>query len=542
MSYELVISPAGRLSVQSTGVESSGNAQRTARRKDADLLANLTQAFRQGNGPGLFQLAAAPSEEKSDATQSPSVQYWRKFGIRFIEQVCLALVDATDGSNSVPSPSDAELASLVLNVPPMRGAEYVSRDLLSHLWHDVDDWFKQELHESKQSVSEFLEQRYPSWHQVGRVCFHLAENRRDRDYPFAFLATYAPSGFENTNKNARYQPLSQALRQYAGNKNKHALVKLLSPIQATAESNAFLRELTESGDIYEPLAWSPPEAYEFLKAVPLMEEHGITVRLPDWWKKRPRPRVGVTIGEAKQKTLDVNALLDFRIQVVLGEEELSPDEIRSLLNGDDGLVMLKGRWVEVDRDRLQQALDHWKTVERDAVDGISFRDGMRLLAGAPADLGETSLDPGQQDWAFVDAGAWLGQLLSDMRSPQQLDLARPGKALKATLRHYQVTGVNWLTYLSNLGLGACLADDMGLGKTIQVVSLLLILKRQAVTNPSLLVLPASLLGNWKAEFEKFAPTLSARFVHSSVTTKGEIAAIAKDPAKAFATADVVVTT
>lgn len=192
------------------------------------------------------------------------------------------------------------------------------------------------------------------------------------------MATYAPVTV-NRGKRIQHQPLSKALQQYAGAKNRHAFVKLLSPIQTATESSEFLRELVESGDIYEPLAWSPSEAYQFLKNFPIMEQSGIAVRLPDWWKKRPRPRVGVTIGEAKQKKFDADGMLDFRIQIALGEGELTDDEIDSLLNGDDGLVLIKGQWVEVDRDRLQQA------IEEDAVDGVSFSDGMRLVTGVPVD-------------------------------------------------------------------------------------------------------------------------------------------------------------
>jgi SNF2 family DNA or RNA helicase len=89
--------------------------------------------------------------------------------------------------------------------------------------------------------------------------------------------------------------------------------------------------------------------------------------------------------------------------------------------------------------------------------------------------------------------------------------------LRGELRPYQQTGVHWLRFLTRLGLGACLADDMGLGKTIQVIALLLHLKsdRASSARPSLLIVPASLIGNWKSELSRFGPSLSVRIAHPS---------------------------
>ncbi len=174
--------------------------------------------------------------------------------------------------------------------------------MLVGLWNELDGWFRDELNASKQSLSVFLQRRAPLWHQVGRVCFHLAENRRDPDYPFAFMATYAPSTLGN-GKKIQYQPLSKALQQYAGAENKDALIKLLSPIQLASESSELVGQLVSSGDVYAPLAWTPREAYQFLKDVPFMEQSGITVRLPDWWKKRPRPRWGLRLATHSRNDL-----------------------------------------------------------------------------------------------------------------------------------------------------------------------------------------------------------------------------------------------
>jgi non-specific serine/threonine protein kinase len=133
-------------------------------------------------------------------------------------------------------------------------------------------------------------------------------------------------------------------------------------------------------------------------------------------------------------------------------------------------------------------------------------------------------------------------VLRDLRSPDNLKALQPGTGLKATLREYQETGVGWLAFLSELGLGACLADDMGLGKTIQVLALLMALKKKRGTKPSLLVVPASLLANWKSEIQRFAPTLRARFVHPSETPKDELTRMAEHPDQAVEGTDVVLTT
>jgi non-specific serine/threonine protein kinase len=197
----------------------------------------------------------------------------------------------------------------------------------------------------------------------------------------------------------------------------------------------------------------------------------------------------------------------------------------------------------VDRDKLREVLDHWKAVEARAGDeGLSFLEGMRLLAGAggPGGAGaEIGGEAAAAEWTTVAAGEWLDHLLADLQRPEGNREADPGKDLKGTLRPYQRAGVAWLWLIARLRLGACLADDMGLGKTIQVLSLLLLLKRKGARGPHLLVVPASLLGNWRAEAERFAPGLRLVVVHPSAMSAAEIA---DAPAGALDGADVVLTT
>ena len=406
----------------------------------------------------------------------------------------------------------------------MTGAEYLSVEVLVALWQELDAAFAIELAESKCGIQEFLKRRNPAWNLVGRVHFNLAENRKDPAAPFAFLATYTTR--LTADRKAQHLPLGKALSEYAGAANKDRLLSLLLPVQRASATCPWLKTLVEAGEIFHPLRWTPTEAIQLLREVPQLESAGVVVRMPATWRanRPPRPQVSAKIGGKAPAGLGQNALLDFQMEVTLEGERLTPAEIRQLLENVDGLALVRGRWVEVDRERLSRMLDHFREVERTAADnGLSFREAVRLLAGADVVAGDASPDA-RAEWSQVVAGPWLAETLRGLRSPEGLARIDPGADLNATLRPYQQVGVRWLYLLAKLALGACLADDMGLGKTIQVLSLLLILKRQTAgpSQPTLLVAPASLLGNWAAEIERFAPGLKVLMAHPSALPAREL--------------------
>ena len=461
-------------------------------------------AFAQSESSGLIAIGG----KKLDGAADASVIFWKDFSGRFIRALC----HIPDGEGfEIVQPSSSELTECILNAPPMRGAEYLSPDVLMAVWKRLEAWTREQLPRTG-GLSGFLEKHAPLWSRVGRITFHLAENKGDPEYPFAFMATYA-SGLSQAGR-VKQLPLGTALKEYAGANNKPMLIKLLSPIHAAAQQSALIKDLVKTGDIFHPLVWLPEEAYEFLKSVPVFEESGLLVRLPDWWKKKNRrPQVSITIGEKKQSSLGINALLDFSLAVTLDGQRLSRAELDALLAGGDGLVLLRGQWVEVDREKLQQALTHWESIEQNGQ--ISFAEGMRLLAGAPANLKSESDMEEHREWAFTQPGEWLAETLEQLRNPQGMI---PPKTLNAKLRPYQEAGLNWLWFCARTGLGACLADDMGLGKTIQVLAALLRKKQEAAdSSPALLIVPASLIGNWKREAARFAPSLNLSIVHRSET-------------------------
>ena len=497
---------------------------------DNKIAVRLVEAFAQSSGHGLILLGT----REIGQPLPPVFVWWRDFAARYVNGLCLL---SSDASLTEPSLSEGELATLVLTAPMMPGGEYINQNVLKALWEEVCMVFANLLTASGMNLQAFLKSLNPAWNLVGRVHFNLAENRQDPELPFAFLATYT-TGL-SAKATAQHIPLGQALREYSGAENRSKLLSLLVPVQRAAELCGWLKAMIDAREIFHPLRWGVEEAVRFLASVPDLESAGVVVRMPATWRaNRPaRPRVTATIGTITPSTTGFNGLLDFQMDVMLEGEPLTEEEIAALLAGTEALVLLRGEWVEVDRERLKYAMQQFKEVETLAAEnGLSFAEAMRMLAGAT--IVDDDRNDTVADWSDVTAGPWFAKTLKALRNPDGASVD-PGPALKGKLRPYQKAGVQWMHLLSGLGLGACLADDMGLGKTIQVLSLLLVQGRQnKKIQPSLLVAPASLLANWAAEIVRFAPSLKTLILHSSSMTVERIKHLTPDQ---FAGIDLVIT-
>jgi len=195
--------------------------------------------------------------------------------------------------------------------------------------------------------------------------------------------------------------------------------------------------------------------------------------------------------------LDLTRMFNFEWQAVLGDRPLSAAELSSLERAaalKRPLVRLRGQWSLVDGA---------------AVAGLLRLAGQQAEASG-ADLLRSALGLGQLDLppelelAGVEASGALGTLMAGDLHQRAEAMATP-EAFRGELRPYQQRGLGWLVFLGQLGLGACLADDMGLGKTAQLIASLL---ADPLQKPTLVVAPVTLLGNWRRELERFAPTLT----------------------------------
>ncbi|MGI5379243.1 SNF2-related protein [Streptomyces sp. CA-251387] len=186
-------------------------------------------------------------------------------------------------------------------------------------------------------------------------------------------------------------------------------------------------------------------------------------------------------------------LLQFRWQLAIGGDPLTEAEMDALAEAHRPVVRLRDRWVLVDPALVRKARKRELGL-LDPVDALSV-----ALTGSAEVDGETV------EAVPVGALAALRDRLTAGVRP-----AEPPPGLRATLRDYQLRGLAWLDLMTTLGVGGCLADDMGLGKTITVIALHL---KRARTAPTLVVCPASLLGNWQREITRFAPGVPVRRFH-----------------------------
>ena len=513
----------------------------TAGRASVQQLEFLQQQFGISTAAGLVDL----SRPHWPAELPGSLAYWRDWVRIFFRTLCYADVLPGAGWGDLPCPAEVELQSLVESAPPMTGLEYLTAGLLRRLWGELCEYVAECGESDPEGAQAWLRRLNPLAHQAGRVTFHLAENKRDADRPFAFLATY--SHRVSAQAKPAHRPLAEALKQSVAEGDGAQLERLLEPVRRAASVSGVAAELLRSKRLFAPQAWSVSEAYQFLQESSLMESAGVVIRLPNWWavRRRARPQVQVKIGSSAPSQVGLESLLDFRPEVVVDGEALSESELKQLLKGSPGLQLLRGKWVEVDQERIREALNHWKKVRAANPDGLEIVQGMRLLAGA-AISGSEVVAGGVSEWTRFEAGGWLRETLQRMRAAGAEgdgSGCEPGRDLQATLRPYQVRGVQWLWFMTELGLGACLADDMGLGKTIQILDLLLERKRLAGRRrgaPSLLIVPASLLGNWKQEAARFAPGLTVCLVHGSEMSGEELRRRTADPEAGFADCDLVV--
>ncbi|MGB8645484.1 MAG: DEAD/DEAH box helicase [Anaerolineae bacterium] len=265
------------------------------------------------------------------------------------------------------------------------------------------------------------------------------------------------------------------------------------------------------------------EAYTFINETSLLlQSYGFGVLLPGVNNKlavhvRLRPKQDES-PKGGVPGLSFQSIIQYDWQLALGDQPLTRAEFDRLAALKVPLVQIRGQWVEVKPEQIQQALKFWE--KRKGAGEFSLQEAMRLAL---------SLQPGQSEGglpvAAVETEGWMNDLVQQLSHGDRIQPVLVPGGFNGSLRRYQEAGLAWLAFLRQWGLGACLADDMGLGKTVQVAALLLHEHESGQNGrPALVVCPTSVVSNWQRELARFAPSLKVLAHHGAARKKTDFAA------------------
>lgn len=463
----------------------------------------LHPAFSRGNGAGL--LALLRTSDSVDAQAGATLHLFRK--------------------------AARDFAMCVIRAEEDPEQEFPPDDPMQPYFQEFFQALQLEAEQNNIPPCEWIRQLHPAWKDLGKVTFHLADNKKDTDgtRPFAFLATCQHRITETGQ--VRHIPLATALKNHSSEKN--ILLSLLNPLKEAAEEVPLLQKLIADNRIFKPCLFSAVEAWDFLKGSETFQAHGIPVRLAGIFggRKPKRLKMDVTLDVRKKHgILSPDALVNYSIGASVGDRQLTDEELQKILNSKGGLIRIKGEWVEAETERIKTLLQQWLSAsEVSGRYGMTFFQAMRLLSGAKG-LENDRIPTLEEDIFQVNTTPAFSEALSELRDPEKTVLPPLSEFLEKILRPYQKTGVKFLWNMLNAGFGVCLADDMGLGKTLQMIACMTLFREQLTDGlPALIVAPASLLANWMDEFHKFAPDLNVINLHSSALTPEEQMQLLADP-------------
>ncbi len=481
-----------------------------------EALKTWSEAFEADKYSALFHLGFL----KKENWFSPSMEYLHHIGEILIKKLSQQPDIEFNRETAQANLLSDELYQLKEGLPFVIGMEYVDDAWIQRVWEALLAVFRLEIENYDGTVSSYFAGYNSNINVVGRVFFHLVENKQET-YPFAFMATYSIKPVKS--KKAVHTPLKNALEEFNGDEKK--LLSLISTVIKAAEKSSFISELLESGELFSPLKLTAEEAYIILSEMTTYEEAGIMCRVPDWWRKNNNTlRLSVTVGEKEPAKLGLEAIMDFSPSLSIGDEAISEQELRAFLNMAEGLIQYKGKWVEINKRKLGAMLEAFERAKDfSKEEGLLLGDAMRLELNMNKLL-NISID--EVD-VSISNGQWLRTMKESLIHPGTIQMVSTEPSFQGILRVYQENGYHWLNKMSDLGFGACLADDMGLGKTVQMLAFL---EHQRVRTGGqvLLILPASLIGNWQKEIEKFAPEMSYQILHKSDLKSSETLKIKDD--------------
>ncbi|MGZ6899375.1 MAG: DEAD/DEAH box helicase [Acidimicrobiia bacterium] len=232
-------------------------------------------------------------------------------------------------------------------------------------------------------------------------------------------------------------------------------------------------------------------------AGPRLEAAGIDVLLPAGFARRRKARKQLRV-EGRPAGLDSASLL-LTGAVRIDGQELTDAELHALLRAHHDLVSVGGSWT------------YLAAGERARIAAFVRRLGDADASTVLDVASEAASDDDTEITVDLDPRSWLARALAGTWHPTRAEHVAEPKLVRIPLRHYQRAGLDWMVWLERNEIGGILADDMGLGKT----AMLLALVAHDHAEPTLVVAPTSVVGNWEREAARFTPGLRTAVFHGT---------------------------
>lgn len=415
--------------------------------------------------------------------------------LQFISRAFLQAAANDPRFNFAQEPFDIEIdenniKAIIENTPYIIGAEFVNKNWVLGILSNYNTAYKKIVARSKKSPLNFILGKGRAFAIPSRIYFHLVENKDNDNYPFAFLATYTALD----DGKLINSPLKNALIQLKANKSK--LSALISSISDAAKKSTLIRKLVDNGSIFFPIKLNEYEAYTFLKEVPYYEQCGIVCRIPKWYTESTS-KIQVDIDEKSHFSIHTadGELIPVPAMIYKGVE-ITPEEAQRLLLKAEGLEIIKGKWVENNHAEIQQLLEEFDALSKEGTSLLEiFKMKSLTFKGTRANIVPIE---------FSQNG-WIAHLFQ--KNFDATDTISVTPTFSNILRPYQLNAFRWIYGMSKIKMGVCLADDMGLGKTVEVLAFLDKIEAEGWESV-LIIVPATLVENWKREITKFSPHFS----------------------------------
>ena len=294
--------------------------------------------------------------ENDDKIEFESTKYLQKIAKKLIKYI-LNIPGLEIIRNDIEiNYEELNLNELLDDIPFCIGNEFINIDWIKNLINNLLDIYKDEISKFEGSVDLYFTNKNKTLIVPSRVYFHMVE-APNGDAPFAFMVTYTTI----KNSSIKHFPLRQALKEYSNMEDEFR--ELTKSLYKVAKESNFINDLIQSGEIFSPIYLNTEEAYIFLKEISIYEKYGIVCRIPNWWNQRNKSTsIEVDIEQKKKDGFgyfNIGNLIGFSPKMKYQGIEITQDEIEELLVKTEGLSVIKGKWVEIDKTKLKKLLDEY---------------------------------------------------------------------------------------------------------------------------------------------------------------------------------------